>query len=199
MADTGYRKMIITPHIISSSFHNTPEGILSGLEGLKKKIAENKIDIELDAASEYYLDTSFIEKIKDENILSFGKKKYVLFETQVISFTPLLFKAIFLLQTNGFIPVLAHPERYHYLQNDLSLCRDLKSKGVLFQMNIISLHSTYTPEARKTAEKLIVEELVDFVGSDIHSIRYVSAIQSLKENKFLYQLLESGKLLNPTL
>lgn len=199
MAITGYKKMVITPHIISNSYHNTPEGILTGLADLRKKVRENNIEIELDAAAEYYLDKTFIEKIKADNILSFGNKKYVLFETQIAPFTTLLFKAVFLLQTYGYVPVLAHPERYQYLHNDLSLCKDLKSKGVLFQMNIVSLHSNYIPEARKTAEKLIEEGLVDFVGSDIHSIRYVSAIQSLKENKFLYQLLESGKLLNPTL
>ncbi|MFH2140900.1 MAG: CpsB/CapC family capsule biosynthesis tyrosine phosphatase [Bacteroidota bacterium] len=199
LSQLGYKKLITTPHVINNSYNNSNSEIHSGLEKLKKEIIRHEIDIDINAAAEYYTDFEFLDKIQKQDLLTFGNKKYVLFETSSLSISKLLFEAIFLLHTYGYVPVLAHPERYHYFHNEFSFYHELKSKGVLFQMNIVSLLGTYSPGVKKNAEKMIKNNMIDFIGSDAHNIQYINAIESLINNKDLNRLINSGKLLNPLL
>ena len=80
----GYKKIITTPHIMSDYYRNDKEGILLGLKRLQEAIKLHKIDMEIDAAAEYYLDSHFEELIKKKEILSFGKNM-VLFELSFLS------------------------------------------------------------------------------------------------------------------
>ena len=78
-----------------------------------------------------------------EPMLTFGKN-YLLFETNFLTEPFNLKDFIFKATTNGYKPVLAHPERYIYLQNDLKKLEDLLQRGVLFQVNISSITGYYS-------------------------------------------------------
>ena len=111
LAEYGLRKIITTPHIMSEYYRNTPEIIRMGLEDLKKAVSASKIQIEIEAAAEYYMDEIFLEKVKGgEEILSFGGG-YILVETGFINKPQMLLDIIFHLEMAGFKPILAHPER----------------------------------------------------------------------------------------
>jgi len=197
----GYKKLICTPHIMGDFYRNTPEIIIEKLDQLNDKIKQVGLDIEVEAAAEYYLDESFMKRInKAEKLLCFGKEKYVLFETSYMNASPHLENVIFMLQSLGYKPVLAHPERYVYLfENYNEQLVDLHSKGVLFQVNINSLSGYYSRPAKKIAEYLIDQELVSFLGTDIHGKRHFeSLLQSRETNhykKALAQPLLNNKLL----
>ena len=137
--------------------------------------------------------------IETEQLLCFGKEKYVLFETSFYSPTDDIYQAIFLMHTHGYKPVYAHPERYMYYHQDFYIYKELKEKGVLFQMNLVSLLNNYSPGSKKIAEQLIDHQMIDFVGTDVHNENYLIGIKQLLYNKYLYKLLNSGKLLNPEL
>lgn len=192
----GYKKLITTPHIMSDYYKNSPDTIFPGLEVLRKKLKEEQVDIELEAAAEYYLDEYFVDLIQnDEDIMTFGDK-YVLFETSFMNKPRNLEQVIFTLSTKGYKPVLAHPERYVYLSSDFSAYQELKDKGVLFQLNFISLSGYYSPIVKKTAEKLIDAGLVDFIGSDCHGQRHLDAIEKTKTSKYLKKLADLPLLNN---
>ncbi|WP_291725989.1 tyrosine-protein phosphatase [Bernardetia sp.] len=201
LIELGYKKLICTPHIMGDFYRNTPEIILGKLDQLTDIINQLGLDIELGAAAEYYLDESFVERIDNaEELLCFGKEKYVLFETSYMNASPHTENVIFMLQSLGYTPVLAHPERYVYLfENYNEQLHKLHSKGVLFQININSLSGYYSRPSKKIAEYLIDEELVSFLGTDMHGERHFKSLVKSRETnhykKALSQELLNNKLL----
>ncbi len=191
----GYSKLITTPHIMSDFYKNTPEIILDGLEQLKVELKRNNVTIEIEAAAEYYLDEFFEEKIKSKSVLSFGSN-YVLFELPFIAEPPNLTSTIFEMQTNGYKPILAHPERYGFWYNSFEKYHEMKDKGVFLQLNILSLIGHYSPETRKIAERLIDEDLISFLGSDCHNPHHQELMEEALTKKYLHKLLDSGLLKN---
>ncbi len=100
---------------------NTTEGILNKRDELRAYLKEKQIAMEMDAAAEYYLDQYTFDMVaNNERMLTFGgDKRYLLFETNFLSEPMNLREFIFIATSKGFTPVLAHPERYLYLQNRL--------------------------------------------------------------------------------
>ena len=166
----GYRKLIMTPHIMGDFFKNTPESIRAALQLLREAAAEADLgDLELDCAAEYYLDEFLGRKLADgTEMLTFGgDKRYLLFETSYMNEPLNLYDIIFELSAQGYTPVLAHPERYTYFYGRLAEIEKLRrDHGVLLQVNLNSLAGYYSPAAKKVAEQLVDAGLVDFVGTD---------------------------------
>jgi protein-tyrosine phosphatase len=194
----GYKKVVTTPHIMSDFYKNTPEIILAGLEKVKEAIKDNGLNISIEAAAEYYLDLEFEKIIEEKKLLTFGKN-LVLFELPFVAPAPNFNSAVFKMQTCGYQPVLAHVERYSYWHFNFNKFYELKEKGILFQLNINSLSGHYSLETKKTAERLIDENLIDFIGSDCHNINHVNLTKKCLTEKYLHKLLDSNTLLNKEL
>ncbi len=185
----GYRKLIMTPHIMSDFYKNTPADIRERLQLLDNAVKEAGITMELGCAAEYYLDEGFLEKLTaGEELLTFGDN-YLLFETSFINEPLNLREAIFQMCAKGYKPVLAHPERYSYFYGKFADLLALRELGVLFQPNINSLTGYYTPGAKDITQKLIEEGVVDFLGTDAHSLRHTDALKKALSNKYLTKAL----------
>lgn len=180
LRDLGYRKLIMTPHIMGDFYKNTPEGIRAALRQLREAAASAGLgDVELECAAEYYLDEFLGHKLADgTEMLTFGgDKRYLLFETSYMNEPLNLFETIFDLQGRGYQPVLAHPERYTYFYGRFAEVEKLRrDHGVLLQINLNSLAGYYSPAAKKVAEQLIDAGLVDFVGTDTHHLRHTDTL-----------------------
>ncbi|MFA6922647.1 MAG: CpsB/CapC family capsule biosynthesis tyrosine phosphatase [Bacteroidales bacterium] len=198
MHELGYKKLIITPHVMQDSFRNTNETIIAGLNNLKKHLNENDINIEVDAAAEYLLDYSFEEIFKSRKFLSFGNK-HVLIELAYFNPPENLESVLFEMQIEGYKPILAHPERYPYWYGDFEHYQKLKDRGVYFQLNAISLTGYYSLPTKKIAEKLIDNNMIEFIGSDLHNQKYFEELEKSACEKYFKKLMESGKLLNKQL
>lgn len=194
----GYRKVITTPHIMSDHYRNTPEIIQEGEAVVKAEITRQGINIEFQAAAEYFLDESFMEQIQSGTLLTFGKK-HVLFEMSFFNESPSLKDAIFKMQMQGYKPILAHPERYSYWYKDLTKYQDLKDRGVLFQMNIGSIIGAYSDETKKIAEWLINQNMINLIGSDCHKIEHTDYLRAAAVKPYMHKLYTSGALINHTL
>jgi tyrosine-protein phosphatase YwqE len=195
----GYKKLIITPHIMSDFYRNTPEIILNKLDQLSDIIRQLSIDISLEAAAEYYLDEFFVRKLETKApLLTFGNR-YLLFETSFINYSPYMEHAIFLMLSNGYKPVLAHPERYGYLYGHFHKLEDWHSKGVLMQINSGALTGYYGPHAKAIAEQLIEKQMVSFIGSDCHHNRHFNAHYKAQETENYVKALSMNVILNNTL
>ncbi len=185
----GYNKVITTPHIMHDQYPNTPEDILVKTSEVKKALDKEQINIKIEAAAEYYLDEQLAKKLNDnERLLTFNKN-YLLFETSFINKPVFLEEAIFNMNTNGYQPVLAHPERYVYLQSDKKLIEQLRNMNVLFQINMLSLFGYYSPDVKKNAKNLISANLADFIGTDCHSAFQADEIMKAVSSKKNRQLL----------
>ena len=160
----------------------------------KKKVLE--IDIKIDFAAEYMLDSSFNQILKKNNLLTL-KDKYVLVEMSYI-FAPIkLYEIIFEIRTSGYIPVLAHPERYTFLHSNFREYIKLKDAGCEFQANLLSLTNYYGKDVLKICKKLLKNNLIDYFGSDIHSnkhIEYFSKSIQVSNYKKIEMVLNNNKI-----
>jgi protein-tyrosine phosphatase len=196
--DLGYRKIITTPHVMSDIYRNTTEIILSKLAELQAYLTSRNIDVDLSAAAEYYLDEDLLAKLeKGETLLTFGQK-YLLFETNFLTEPMNLRDFVFLAETRGYRPVLAHPERYLYLQNDYVLMQELLDRGVLFQCNISSFTGYYSKPVQTTVNKMVDRGMIHFLGSDCHHMQHANLVSTALGMKYFQKAL-TLPLLNNTL
>jgi len=198
LVELGYKKIITTPHIMGDGYKNTPEIILGGLEKVKLALKENNINVEMEAAAEYYLDYDFEKKLDNGKLLTFGDN-YLLFEISYMNPPDNLNAMIFKMQTQGYKPVLAHPERYNFWHREFEKYESFIDKGILLQLNINSLTGYYSIGTKKIAELMIEKNMISFVGTDCHHTGHINLLSQVIYEKHLQQLLDSGKLLNKTL
>lgn len=196
--DLGYKKLITTPHIYTEYFKNTPEIIHEGLEKLRETVLQANIPVKVEAAAEYMYDDTLKNKFNDSGLLSFGNK-YILIELSSFIIPVNLFQFLFDLKIEGYKPILAHPERYSYWHDNFENYITLKDREILFQINLPSLSGFYSPQVRRIAEKLIDNNMVEFVGTDIHNMEYFEQIDKSRYSKALEKLISSGNLLNISL
>ena len=194
----GYKKLITSPHVMSDTYKNTTEKILSRLAKLQTYLKNQDIDVEIQAAAEYYLDEQVFKMVEnDQKMLTFGNK-YLLFETNFLNEPFNMKEFIFLATTKGYKPVLAHPERYLYLQENVDKARDLLDRGVLFQINIGSISGSNGKPAQTTALKLIDRGWIHLLGSDCHHLQHARIVEETRQLKY-YQKALALPLLNNSL
>ena len=169
MKEIGFSKIIGTPHTYEGVYNNTNETIINSFNVLKKEL---NTEIEIDYSSEYMLDNSLIEKLKNKTILCL-KNNYILVEMSYISSPIDLYEILFQIQLNGYTPILAHPERYRFLHNNIKEYYKLKNAGCYFQINLLSITGYYGKDILRISNKLLKDKLVDYVGSDIHNQRHL--------------------------
>lgn len=197
----GYTKVITTPHIMADFYKNGPHNLIPKLQELKNYVKENGLSIELEVAAEYMIDDALEEKIKNNDLLSFGgNNKYILVEMPFLEEARNFKAVIFELQILGYKPILAHPERYTYYHQKKEKFEELVDKGILLQLNNLSLIGYYSPHVLKMAEFIINKKLHSFVGSDAHNVRHAAIINDKVINSKLYQkACNNVQLLNNTL
>lgn len=192
--ELGYSKLVTTPHIIQDLYPNNPTTILGGLKKVQAEIKKLNLNIELDAAAEYFFDEHLFKEIEKEAVLTF-QGKHVLFEFSFSTPPARVEELIFALQNKGYIPVLAHYERYMYLQNNTKTAAEYREKGVKIQVNLNSLTGHYGSSIKKTAEKLIDHKLVDLAGTDCHRVEHLHLLERNLEKRHFHKLL-SLQLMN---
>lgn len=196
MNGLGIKKIIATPHVMADYFRNTEETISMALGLLKKELAEQKIDITIEAAAEYYLDEAFEELLRTKQLITMGDN-YVLFELPFISKPHNLAGLMAKMTSLDYKPILAHPERYLYLR--LPDHKTIKSHGCSLQVNTISFTGYYGKEIKKNAEELADNHLIDFISSDMHRPVHAAALRDALKMPYVKRLLNSNVLKNPLL
>ena len=190
----GFSEFITTPHIMETIYPNTEGGILEVLNATKIALTNAAITAPFSAAAEYMMDRAFNEKIERKEIVSL-KNNYVLVEMSYVNPPFNLYEIIFRLQVAGYQPILAHPERYSFYHSKLKDFKKLKNAGCLFQMNLLSTVGYYGADVSKTADYLLKNALVDFVGSDVHHQKHIDSFYKkivLKNYDKLPQLIENN-------
>lgn len=195
----GFKKVITSPHVVSDGYNNTTSIILNGRDRVREAIKANAINLEFDAVAEYYMDETMYEKIEKKDLLTLGTN-FVLVEFSYLAKTNNAFDILYKMQVAGYRVLLAHPERYPYFySNSFDHYKSLKDRNVYFQINIMSLMGRYGKEAKFTAERMIDEKMVNFVGTDLHNARQMESIKDCLNLKYLDKILNYEKLLNKTL
>jgi protein-tyrosine phosphatase len=199
MADLGYKKLVTTPHIMWDMYKNTPTIINENLALLKEAVAAEGMEIELAAAAEYYIDEYFEDLLKrKEPLLAIGGNM-VLVEFSMAQ-PPLDLKdVLFEMQMQGYQPVIAHPERYIYLEKNKDFYTELFDAGYYFQCNILALTGGYGKAPKELAQWLAKNEYYHFLGTDLHHFRHLDGLFNPEIMIPVKRLLDSGKMKNTEL
>ncbi|UKT64174.1 tyrosine-protein phosphatase [Pedobacter mucosus] len=191
----GFKKLIATPHIMADYFRNTPDTINRGLDILRCGLQEIGLDLEVNAAAEYYLDETLESKVRQKEVLTFGDN-YLLFELSFLNAPQNLIDFIKMMQDAGFQPILAHPERYPYYYGSIENLLQIRETGCFLQMNSIALTGYYGSGAKKAAVEMVENNIVDFIGSDMHHLKHAAALRESLTTPLMQQLLSQNQLNN---
>lgn len=195
MKNLGYKKIICTPHFMTGFYNNTPESVQTSLNFMKSELSRQNIDIELDAAAEYYIDYDFMQDLGKKPMLTFGNNM-LLFECSFTNQHKNLNETIFEMQVNGYKPVLAHPERYIYWHGNIDFMKELHDRGVLFQLNMLSIANAYASNVNKASKALVDNNLCDFISTDLHNAEQLAIIENAQITESAFEKIKSLKLLN---
>ncbi len=183
----GFAELWLTPHIM--------EDVPNATGDLRRKYEElsQAYDgpIKLHLASENMLDSLFVKRLDNNDLLPMGD--HLLVETSYFTPPSGLYEFLEQITHHGYYPLLAHPERYRYM--DDSDYRRLIDTGVKLQLNLFSLVGAYGREAREKAMTLLKKGYYSLSGTDIHHSKQVEALNAInREHKLTQQLIEKTLL-----
>ena len=184
----GIREVWLTPHIMED-VPNTPASLRARYTELQ---AAYQGPITLHLAAEHMLDSLFEERLRQGDLLPLGKEgRHLLVETSYFRPPYGLHNILLRIKAKGYVPVLAHPERYLYM--DKEEYEGLKQLGVAFQLNLPSLVGAYGPEARRKAKWLLENRYYQFSGTDTHRLSaWESVIRQKQVSKDVWKLMTQG-------
>ena len=159
----GIKEVWLTPHIM--------EDIPNRTSALRERFVDLTLaytgPIRLHLASENMMDALFEQRLLAGDLLPL-KDKRLLVETAYFS-PPIGMDDILTdIKSRGYFPVLAHPERYMYM--DSRRYAALKAMGIEFQLNITALTGAYGPEVKSKAEHLLSAGMYNYCGTDLHRL-----------------------------
>ena len=193
--ELGVKSVWITPHIM--------EDVPNTTDRLKERFAELKAayggTVDLHLAAEYMLDNLFCERLAASDLLPLGEKENLLLvETSYYNPPINLFGILEQIKAKGFYPILAHAERYIYMEREDY--RKLKEVGIRLQLNLPSLAEVYGRHTQEKAEWVLKKGYYNFCGTDIHSLEHGhgnihAAVVGRKEIFILRTSMQNGQIL----
>lgn len=165
----GFTHVFLTPHYIHDSKYISDNYQKQDyLENLKKILKEQNIDIYLYLGNEVFIDKDILSFIKDNKITTLNGSRYLLVEFPFSRMPNDLMDTLFLIRSKGFIPVIAHPERYLYFQSNHDKIKDFLKMGCMFQGNYLSISGKYGHNAKKLFIKMLKNNEIHFLATDVH-------------------------------
>lgn len=179
----GIEKVIVTPHYIEEYYEKDKQEIGKRVEILRQKLQELNCKIEILQGNEIYITNQINDLLEQEKATTLNETQYVLFELPLNAEVMNLTEVIYQILEKGRIPILAHPERYPFVQKNPNQLLTLIEDGVLMQANYGSILGQYGKESKKTIKKMLKHNMVHLLGSDVHrpNTIYKKIDQAMKE------------------
>ncbi|WIL69391.1 MULTISPECIES: tyrosine-protein phosphatase [Staphylococcus] len=199
----GINNIVVTPHHLHPKYNNNIQLVKEEIKALKQNEDVQKLNINFYAGQEIRVSDKVIDDINNGNIEGINNSNYLLLEfpsNEVPHYSKQLF---YELQTMGYIPIIAHPERNKAIVQNLGLLYELINGGALSQLTTSSLLGGFGSNVRSTSLKIINNNLAHFIASDAHSAttRPFVMKQLFEERKLkayyeeFENYLENGKLM----
>jgi tyrosine-protein phosphatase YwqE len=166
-------------------YRNTPEIIRAGINDVRVAAVNAGLDMEIDAAAEYFIDEHFVELLNTGGeLLTLPGNRLLVelpYSTKLMNTSETLFQIV----AKGYRPVLAHPERYTYFYQDPSIFKKLCDQGCELQVNVLSLGNYYGENVHKMADWLLSNGLITYVGTDAHKPAHLDLINRTDKKGWL--------------
>ena len=191
----GFSGVICTPHYMQQFYERDVNYINDRMQELS--LDSKRIGIHLYRANEVYIFNEICKFIEDKRVTTINGSKYVLLELPLTE-TPInnTIEIVEEIVKNGYVPIIAYPERYPYVQKNIEFAKELLRKGALLQANYASIDGYYGVQAKKTIIKLLKNKMIQFLGSDVHEKRtiyinmqkYIKALSKYLSEDDLHEL-----------
>ncbi|MGE5678665.1 MAG: tyrosine-protein phosphatase [Pseudomonadota bacterium] len=166
-AEDGIKEIIATPHFIVGD--RNEKQVKDKVRLLNEELVRKNIDIRIYPGNEIFIDIDMASRLSSGECLSLNGSRYVLVEFPMLEMPRYSSDALYELKLKGYIPIIAHPERNKYIQQNAEYVYQLVSEGCLMQVNSSSIIGHSGDEARKLALQLVNHDMVHFIASDSHS------------------------------
>lgn len=161
--------IVATPHYCIGYGEETYANIKNKVKELNGMLNKERINIKIHYGQEVYYSDRLLEDLREGVIGTINGGRYLLIEFNMRELEEALFDVMYELKIKGIIPIVAHPERYSYIQRHPSLIKKFVEEGCLFQLNSGSIEGLHGKESKKCAEFLISKKIYSFIGSDAHN------------------------------
>ncbi len=169
----GFEAIVSTSHYMEGYYETDLPEREVWIEAIHQKLQERDSKIQLYLGNEIYLSDNIISLLEEEKASTINDTSYVLFEMPLNVEPFNLYNMIYEMMQSRIVPILAHPERYTFVQEDPELIYDLIEKGVLMQANYASIIGYYGKKAQMIVKKLLENNMIHFLGSDVHRAKTI--------------------------
>ena len=189
----GIKIIVTTPHYMTNNYEFKREELESKVHYINEVLKANNIDTEILLGQEIMMDINVFDLLDKGIIGGINNSRYILIEfnmdIELTNFDGIIKK----FKDRGYIPVIAHPERYRYVINNIDIVKKWVKSGALMQMNLGSVSGIHGKLAQKTVIKLLNENLIHLCGSDSHFFRNVYKDLD-KDLKILKKVVKNNKM-----
>lgn len=166
--NVGFEAIISTSHYIEEYYEtNAPEREV-WINAIYENLQAKNIDIKLYLGNEIYISENIIKLLEEGKASTINDTSYVLFEMPLNVEPMNLYDVIYEMMQYKLVPILAHPERYSFVQKEPELIYDLIEKGVLMQANYGSILGIYGEKPKMIVRKFLESNMIHFLGTDVH-------------------------------
>lgn len=166
--NVGFEGIISTSHYMENYYETDKPEREVWINAIYENLQAKNIDIRLYLGNEIYISENLIELLEKGKASTINDTSYVLFEMPLNEEPMNLYDIVYQMIQYKLVPILAHPERYSYIQKEPDLVYDLVQKGVLMQANYGSIIGQYGEKVQIIVKKLLENNLIHFLGSDVH-------------------------------
>jgi protein-tyrosine phosphatase len=168
----GIKTIIATPHFLEGRFENKFEDVKSSVETVLTMLKEKNLDINIIPGQEVMISQNLIKHFQNQLVQPIQNTNYMLLELPFNEIPSYTFDILYELKIRKITPIIAHPERYVEIIKNPSKINQFIEEGCLFQLNASSILGHHGKDIKKTAETLIKYNIIDFVASDSHDVKY---------------------------
>ena len=168
----GIRTIVATPHCREGFFINDREQVLADVAALRERLERESIGVELVPGAEVHLCPDLVECIKDGRAPTLGDNgKTLLLELSLSQYPVGIENVVFQLKLAGIIPILAHPERIRYFEDDIGRYESVVRLGAYGQVTTGSLLGLFGKNTQVFSRELVQKGLIHVVATDAHNVR----------------------------
>lgn len=189
----GFSGVFATSHFIQDAHETEKNDIFSKVEGLNYTLKNEGCNLKIYTGNEVYFSSDILDLLKEEKVCTLNNSRYFLMEFPMSGLVLNMEQIIKQVINNGYIPIIAHPERYEFVSKDIKKLLPLIEEGALLQINYGSIAGVYGSTVKKNVTKLIKNNMVHLVGTDAHDSYKIYDVYD-KSIKKLQKLMDENKL-----
>lgn len=166
--EDGVTTMACTPHILPGVYGNTGPAIIEAVHGLQMALTLKGVALKLVAGADNHIVPGFAKGLREGTLLPLAGSRYVLVEPPHRILIPRLEDFFFDLQSNGYVPILTHPERLSWIEGNYEIFQRLADKGVWMQLTAQSIIGKMGRRPLYWSERMLDDGMVHIIASDAH-------------------------------